>query len=86
MANEAKPRMTLDDVLADMRSHGMPMEKGVLSRCLKDGIFPFAHILSVGPTGRTSFLIMRRDYNEWAREYLYLEETPQKKIGGFSCE
>lgn len=65
-----KPRMTLDDVLADMRAHGMPMEKGMLSQCLKEGIFPFAHILGTGPTGRTTFLIMRKDYEAWAAEYL----------------
>lgn len=64
------PRMTLDDVLADMRAHGMSMEKGALSHCLKEGIFPFAHILSTGPTGRTHFLIMRKDYEKWANEYL----------------
>ena len=64
------PRMTLDDVLEDMRAHGMSMEKGALSHCLQEGIFPFAHILSVGPTGRVTFLIMRKDYNDWAAEYL----------------
>lgn len=64
------PRMTLDDVLEDMRAHGMPMEKRALSYCLKEGIFPFAHVLSVSPTGKTKFLIMRRDYNAWADEYL----------------
>ena len=66
-----RPRMTLDDVLADMRAHGMSMEKGVLSECLKKGIFPFASVLSIGPTGRASFLIMRRDYEKWAEEYLH---------------
>lgn len=45
------PRMTLDDVIEDMRSRGMPMNKANLSHCLQEGIFPFAHILSVGPTG-----------------------------------
>ena len=65
-----KPRMTLDDVLADMRAHGMPMEKGVLSQCLKEGIFPFAHVLCTGPNGREHFLIMRKDYDKWADEYL----------------
>lgn len=30
-----KPRMTLDDVLEDMRAHGMPIGKGELSHCLK---------------------------------------------------
>ena len=34
-----KPRMTLDDVLEDMRQHGMPMQKQVLSECLKKGVF-----------------------------------------------
>lgn len=66
-----KPRMTLDDVLADMRANGMPMEKRVLSECLKKGIFPFATVLGISPTGRANFLIMRRDYERWAAEYLY---------------
>lgn len=65
-----KPRMTLDDVLADMRSKGMPMEKRVLSECLKKGVFPFATVLGISPTGRANFLIMRRDYEQWADEYL----------------
>lgn len=69
-----KPRMTLDDVLADMRSHGMPMNKGALSMCLKSGALPFASVLGTGPTGRTTFLIMRRDYERWAEEYLYAPE------------
>lgn len=66
-----KPRMTMDDVLEDMRTHGMPMEKQTLSQCLRNGVFPFASIIGVGPTGRTSFMIMRRDYEKWAEEYLY---------------
>jgi len=69
-----KPRMTLDDVLADMRAHGMTMEKKVLSECLKREVFPFATILKTGPTGRTTFLIMRRDYEKWAAEYLCYPE------------
>lgn len=67
-----KPRMTLDDVLADMRENGLPMDKKVLSECLKQGVFPFATVLGISPTGRANFLIMRRDYEKWAEEYLYL--------------
>lgn len=63
------PRMTLDDVLADMRAHGMSMGKAALITCLKEGIFPFAHIIGE-PGGKTNFLIMRRDYDAWAEEYL----------------
>lgn len=65
-----KPRMTLDDVLADIRAHGMPMGKQKLIECLRTGIFPFATILGAGPTGRINFLIMRKDYDKWADEYL----------------
>ena len=65
-----KPRMTLDDVLDDMRAHGMPMGKQVLMECLRTGVFPFATILGISPTGRTNFLIMRKDYDKWAEEYL----------------
>lgn len=65
-----KPRMTMDDVLEDMRSHGMSMDKGVLSQCLKQGVFPFATVLGTSPTGKAKFLIMRRDYEKWAEEYL----------------
>lgn len=74
MADMKKPRMTLDDVLADMREHGMSMEKKALSECLKRGVFPFATVLGIGPTGRANFLIMRRDYEKWAKEYLRMEE------------
>ena len=70
-----KPRMTLDDVLSDMRAHGMPIEKRTLSECLKQGVFPFATVLGISPTGRANFLIMRRDYEKWAEEYLYLGGT-----------
>lgn len=64
------PRMTLDDVLSDMRDRGMKMNKKNLSNCLKDGVFPFATIIGYSPTGRANFLIMRKDYEDWAAEYL----------------
>lgn len=66
----AKPRMTLEDVCRDMRSRGVPMDKNTLSRGLKQGIFPFGIIQNTGASGRTTFLIWRRDYEKWAEEYL----------------
>ncbi|MBR2311111.1 MAG: hypothetical protein IKA47_11365 [Oscillospiraceae bacterium] len=65
------PRMRVDDVLEDMRANGMSISKAALCHCLREGIFPFAHIIGIGPTGRADFLIMRKDYEEWAEEYLY---------------
>lgn len=64
------PRMTTDDVLADMRAHGMSISKVALIACIREGIFPFAHIIGNGPTGRANILIMRKDYDAWAEEYL----------------
>ena len=64
------PRMTLDDVLEDMRANGMKIGKDVLSNCLKLGIFPFGHVVSVSANGQSTFLIMRKDYDDWAKEYL----------------
>lgn len=52
---QKNPRMTLDDVLEDMRSHGMSMAKDVLSQCLRQGVFPFATVLGVSPTGKAKF-------------------------------
>lgn len=65
-----KPRMTLDDVLADMRQHGMRMSKELLTECLKQNVFPFCkNIVMTG--NRNNFIIMRKDYESWARKYLY---------------
>lgn len=64
------PRMTIHEVMVDMRSRGLPMSLKTISECLKSGVFPFGHILNTGPTGRTTFLILRKDYEAWAAEYL----------------
>ena len=64
----ANPRMTLDDVLTDMRAHGMKMGKELLTRCLEENVFPFSkNVVLEG--GHNNFIIMRRDYNAWAEEY-----------------
>ena len=65
---DKKGRMTLDDVIVDLRSRGCPINKKVLSDLLKNGTFPFATVLNVGKTGRTSFLILRPQYEAWANE------------------
>lgn len=62
------PRMTLDEVLEDMRAHGMKMGKALLTECLKQNVFPFCKNVTM-ESGQNNFIIMRRDYNEWADEY-----------------
>ena len=73
-----KARMTLDDVLSDMRSRGCPMGKKILSDLIKNGTFPFGTIVSVGKTGRTSFVILRPQYEEWADKNI--GKRPNEKI------
>lgn len=64
------PRMTIHDVMADMRERGLPMTYKTISDCLKNGIFPFGHVIGTGSSGRATFLILRKDYEAWADEYL----------------
>lgn len=66
----ASPRMTVEDVSKDLRARGMPMSKDAVCHSIKSGAFPFAKIINVGKTGRATFLILRKDYEEWADEYL----------------
>lgn len=66
----ASPRMTLDDVLEDMRAHGMKMGKELLTECLKQEVFPFCRVVETAGS-RLNYIIMRKDYNAWAEEYLY---------------
>ena len=42
----------------------------ILLREPEDGVFPFAHVIGICPTGKVNFLIMRRDYEQWSKEYL----------------
>lgn len=66
----ASPRMTVEDVSKDLRARGMPMSKDMVCRSIRSGVFPFAKIINVGKTGRATFLILRKDYEAWAGEYL----------------
>lgn len=58
------PRMILDDVLFEMRKHGMSMSKTTLVEGIRQGVFPFAHALD------GTYVIMRKDFEDWARDYL----------------
>lgn len=64
------PRMTLEEVCADMRTHGMSINNQTLSDGIAAGAFKFGTVISVGPTGKRNIVIMRRDYEKWSEEYL----------------
>lgn len=64
----ASPRMTLDDVLEDMRAHDMKMGKALLTECLRQGVFPFCRVVETAGNN-LNYIIMRKDYNDWASVY-----------------
>lgn len=69
-----KPRLTLDDVLFDLRSRGMSMSKGDLTRKIEDGTIPIGTVtrntLKNGlPSAKRVFCIFSVDYLAWANKY-----------------
>lgn len=69
-----KNRMTLDDVLFDLRSRGVSMSKGDLAELIANGTFPFGTVTrNTKPNGepslRRNFLIFGKDYALWVNEY-----------------
>lgn len=67
---DVKPRMTIQEVCRDMRERGMPISPKSLSDGIQVGAFPFGKVLSVSGTGIRNILILRKDYEAWARDYL----------------
>lgn len=66
----ARPKMTVNEVLTDMRSRGFPISPKTFNEGIDSGAFPFARVLGYSDTGRRNILILRRDYEAWAEEYL----------------
>lgn len=65
-----KPKMTLQDVFDDMKKRGFLLNYRSFQSGLEQGMFPFVRILGVGPSGRRTYMIFRKDYEIWADEYL----------------
>lgn len=61
-------RMTMNEVMSDMRSCGFSISQKTLSDGMVAGVFPFGTLLSTGQTGRRMFMILRRDYETWKNE------------------
>lgn len=66
----AKPRMSVNEVMNDMRSRGFPVSPKTFNESIDAGVFPFVHILGYTETGKRNLLILRREYEAWARDYL----------------
>lgn len=63
-----RPRMTIQDVCRDLRSRGMGLNHKTVTDGIESGLFPFGRLLATNPSGRRTFLILRKDYEAWADE------------------
>ena len=70
-------RMTVAQVIHDMRTRGIPIGQKNLVCGIESGAFPFGRVISVGETGRRTLLITASSYYSWADEHFgtYLEEV-----------
>lgn len=69
-------KMTLREVQLDLRSRGLRMSQVTIAESIRNGTFTFGSVLGVGATGRTTFLIIRSDYEKWAAEKFPSKEAP----------
>lgn len=65
-----RPNMTINEICEDMRRNGYPITQKTLSDGIAGGAFPFGKVIKTGTTGRRTFVILRRDYENWKSEYL----------------
>ncbi len=66
----AKPRMTVAEVCRDLRNCGMGLTHKTVSDGIASGLFPFGKLIGVNPSGRRTFMILRKDYEKWKEEAL----------------
>lgn len=65
-----KIRMTAHEVMQDLRERGFSISQKSFNTFVENGTFPFVKILSVGDTGRRTYMILRRDYESWLNGFL----------------
>ena len=61
-------RMTLEDVVQELRRHGISMSKKTLADGTSQRVFPFGQEIRTGKTGRRTFIIMKADFEKWLEE------------------
>ena len=64
------PRMTVRDVMVELRKRGFSISQYVLAAGIEKGMFPLGQVVRKGPTGKRCFLILRKDFESWAKEHL----------------
>lgn len=70
-----KPVMCLAEVAQAMRSAGIPASAGTVADSIRSGAYPFGRVKKVGPTGRCTFEISRKKFNQWLEAEFGIKEA-----------
>lgn len=65
-----KFHMNVNEVMADMRQHGMRMSPKKFNLMVDAGLLPFVQVLAVSPGGRRTQIIPRKEYESWRNKEL----------------
>ena len=57
--------MTINDVYIAMRAAGISTSPTRISAGIASGLYPFGHVVGVGPTGRRTVEIFKVDFYAW---------------------
>ncbi len=72
-----KPTMSATDAARELRRNGFPITLEQFCDDLEAGEYPFARLISKGPTGRRLFRIYRVDFDAWLEKMTPKEaDTP----------
>lgn len=71
MNSPRKLTMTLEDVCQIFRAHGIPMEKGRLSRDIAAGLYPFGRVIDNGKS--------RKKFEIWTIDVLNFIDSKTPK-------
>lgn len=58
-------QMNVNEVMADMRHHGLRISPKKFNMMVDAGLLPFVRVLSISPGGRRTQVIFRKDYESW---------------------
>lgn len=65
-----KEHMNVNEVMNDMREHGLRMSPEKFNLMVDAGMLPFVKVLRISPNGRRTQVILRKDYEDWRKEKL----------------
>lgn len=63
-------RIGLHEISERMQQAGAGIGNEALYKMAREGKLPFVTDIHMGPNGRASFVIWRKDFERWADEYL----------------